>query len=187
MTMSGALGVAGGGGSERAAIQALQDRVWKLEDLAGLHVPPVVVDVPHAYVADLPADTPIVAGAIVTCTMGNWEGEPDAYAYQWLRGGTDIVGGTANLYTVTPEDAGSELACKVVVSNPYGQAESTSNPVLIAGEIPPARSAGQTGPTGATGSTGYRATGSNTTGATGATSPAEDEVEGDGRKHGKRR
>ena len=40
--------------------------------------PPVNVDVP--YVAQ--------EGSVLTCTMGNWEGEPSHYAYQWRVDGS---------------------------------------------------------------------------------------------------
>ena len=39
--------------------------------------PPANVDVPHVQ----------QAGDTLTCTMGNWDGEPTGYAYQWQLDG----------------------------------------------------------------------------------------------------
>ena len=58
--------------------------------------PPVNLTVPHVG----------QDGDILSCTMGNWTGEPTAYAYQWQRDGTEDVGDGTDAYTVTADDVG---------------------------------------------------------------------------------
>ena len=38
-------------------------------------------------------------GDTLSCTMGNWTGEPTEYAYQWLSNGTDTRSATGASYT----------------------------------------------------------------------------------------
>jgi hypothetical protein len=42
--------------------------------------PPVNVDVPHVQ----------QEGSVLTCTMGNWDGEPTHYSYQWRVDGVPV-------------------------------------------------------------------------------------------------
>jgi hypothetical protein len=84
--------------------------------------PPVNVDVP--YVSQ--------DGEELNCTMGNWEGTPTGYAYQWQRDGEDI-GTDAASYTVTPDDPGHTLTCVVTATNAAGSTTAPpSNGVEIA-------------------------------------------------------
>jgi hypothetical protein len=84
---------------------------------------PTVVDVPHLS----------QEGSVLTCTMGNWTGEPGAYSYQWLSDGTGIGTGTdLNTYSVTGADVGHSITCTVTATNGFGTASSTSNAVVVA-------------------------------------------------------
>jgi hypothetical protein len=94
---------------------------------------PTIVDVPHAT----------QAGGVLSCTQGNWNGEPDSKTYQWQREGVNVAGADGANYTTAPSDVGSSFACVVTAINSGGQASSTSNAVVVAG--------GATGATGATG------------------------------------
>ena len=79
-------------------------------------------------------DVPFVdqSGSEMRCTMGNWEGEPTSYAYQWQMGGTDIPGDGATL-PITPADAGASVTCVVTASNAHGStAAPPSNAVVVA-------------------------------------------------------
>jgi len=78
--------------------------------------PPVNVDVPLVY----------QDGALLTCTLGNWEGVPTSYAYQWQTGG-NVVGSNQANYTVTPEMVGYAVTCSVTATNAGGQASATSS------------------------------------------------------------
>jgi hypothetical protein len=88
---------------------------------------------------DVPAVTQ--AGAALNCTMGNWDGEPTDYAYQWKLDGVDAGDGTAT-YTSVPADVGKTATCVVSATNAAGTtAAPASNPVLIAPEAGVAGSA----------------------------------------------
>jgi hypothetical protein len=85
-------------------------------------IPPVNVDVP--YVGQ--------SGDTLTCTMGNWQGEPTAYAYQWKIDGTN-VSGNASSYSVQAGDIGKTATCVVTATNAAGSATAPpSNGVTIA-------------------------------------------------------
>jgi len=83
---------------------------------------PVNVDVP--YVSQ--------SVATLTCTMGNWQGEPTAYSYQWTIDGT-AAGTDAPDYAVTGADIGKTASCVVTASNAAGATVApSSNEVVIA-------------------------------------------------------
>ncbi|HTI78897.1 MAG TPA: hypothetical protein VL614_00450 [Acetobacteraceae bacterium] len=76
--------------------------------------PPVNVDVP--YVSQ--------NGAVLSCTLGNWDGSPTSYLYLWQLDGTPV--GTADTYPVQPADVGKSATCTVSATNDAG---TTSAPV----------------------------------------------------------
>jgi len=83
--------------------------------------PPVNVDVP--YVGQ--------DGALLACTMGNWEGEPTGYAYQWVGDGLEIGAGEPT-YPLTEADVGRVFSCVVTASNAFGETEApASNEVTV--------------------------------------------------------
>lgn len=85
---------------------------------------PAVVDVPHVAGSG-------TVGETLTCTMGNWSGEPTGYAYQWQRDGADFAA-TAADYVVAAEDDGHSLTCIVTASNSIGStAAPPSNAVAV--------------------------------------------------------
>jgi hypothetical protein len=104
------------------------DRTHQAE-IAALHTsltaalaPPVNVDVP--FVSQ--------AGGTLSCTMGNWRGEPSSYAYAWHNDGV-ANGATGATYTVTPEDSGHGLSCQVTATNALGSTVAPmSNAVAVA-------------------------------------------------------
>jgi hypothetical protein len=83
--------------------------------------PPELVDVPFAS----------QTGAVLNCTMGNWNNEPTSYAYQWRKDGVLVEGATAADHTVTTADADTVFACEVTASNAKGSATVTSNDVTV--------------------------------------------------------
>jgi hypothetical protein len=89
--------------------------------------PPTVVDAP--YVEQV--------GDTLTCTMGNWTGEPTEYVYHWRRNGTPAGGGIdVSTFTVTVNDVDQTFDCVLNASNVSGSASSTSNSVVV---VAPAR------------------------------------------------
>lgn len=94
---------------------------------------------PEDVPAQLPPqnnDVPYVGGAAevggtLTCTMGNWTGEPDSYTYAWQSDGAPntAIGDT---YIVAPGDAGHSITCVVTATNAHGStAAPPSNAVAI--------------------------------------------------------
>jgi hypothetical protein len=84
--------------------------------------PPVNVDVPMVS----------QVGALLSCTMGNWTGEPTSYAYAWCSDGV-ANGATDATYTVVPDDSGHNLACMVTATNALGSTVAPmSNAVAVA-------------------------------------------------------
>jgi hypothetical protein len=64
--------------------------------------------------------------------MGNWTGEPTAYAYQWKRDGTTDLG-TSATYVAVAADADHDVGCVVTATNGNGSTTAPpSNAVTIA-------------------------------------------------------
>jgi len=91
--------------------------------------PPANVDVPYVGGAGYP-------GGVLNCTMGNWDGTPESYAYQWKSDGENVKAGTGgDAYQVLPEDVGHSISCVVTATNAAGSTEApASNAVVIAAE-----------------------------------------------------
>ena len=85
--------------------------------------PPVNVDVPYAWQVD---------GATLSCTLGNWDGQPSSYAFLWHTDGVSN-GSTGETYDVQPGDIDKGLACVVTATNALGStAAPMSNTVVVA-------------------------------------------------------
>jgi hypothetical protein len=79
-------------------------------------------------------DVPFIAqeGDHLTCSMGNWDGAPDTYAYQWALDGVNAGDGTAT-YVFVPGDVGKTATCTVSATNASGTTTAPpSNQVMIA-------------------------------------------------------
>jgi hypothetical protein len=86
--------------------------------------PPRVVDVPAVTGNG-------VVGSTLTCTMGNWTGEPTSYAYQWKSDGTTELG-TGDTYVAVEGDTGHSVSCVVTATNAAGSMVAPpSNAVAI--------------------------------------------------------
>ena len=59
------------------------------------------------------------AADTLTCTMGEWSGEPTTYAYQWKVDGT-VVSTDSATHTVTTDDVGKTATCIVTATNVTG-------------------------------------------------------------------
>jgi hypothetical protein len=78
---------------------------------------PVNRDVPHVT----------QAGDTLNCTMGNWEGEPTSYGYQWKIDGA-VAGTDSATHTVAAADVGKAATCVVTATNAHG---STAAPPSV--------------------------------------------------------
>jgi len=77
-------------------------------------------------------------GATLSCSQGTWKGYPaPSFKYKWLRDKSVISGATSSTYTVSSEDEGEELSCKVTAENTAGTANAeSSNSFKIPGRPP---------------------------------------------------
>jgi hypothetical protein len=99
---------------------------------------PRVVDIPN-----LSGTTAI--GDTLTCTMGNWQGEPTDYDGQWLRRPTGgdpqsvQMLGTGPTHVITVDDQGCDIVCVVTATNGFGSITAPPSNVIA---VPAAVEAG---------------------------------------------
>jgi hypothetical protein len=101
-------------------------RLQELAREAGLQINP-----PSNTV--VPAVMPLTAvvGEALTCTMGEWTGEPTEYAYGWLIDGAD-TGAIGDTYTTVAGNEGHTVTCVVTATNGAGSAVAPpSNAVTV--------------------------------------------------------
>lgn len=85
--------------------------------------PPLNVDVP--YVGQ--------EGSVLSCTMGNWTGEPSHYSYEWFIDNMTMGPGPSTVH-VDQNDVGKTAYCIVSAGNAKGiVAAPPSNEVVIEG------------------------------------------------------
>jgi hypothetical protein len=90
---------------------------------------PVNIDVPYV------SGTGTV-GETLSCTMGNWEGEPTSYAYDWKSkgGGLEETIAEGPDYVVQSKDVGKSITCTVEAANSAGRTKAPpSNAVEVTG------------------------------------------------------
>jgi hypothetical protein len=75
-------------------------------------------------------------GDSISCDPGSWSGSP-SFGFEWLRDGAAIAGATSQSYTVTADDVGKAITCRVTATNAGGSAQATSNAVTPAAPPPP--------------------------------------------------
>jgi hypothetical protein len=59
-----------------------------------------------------------LVGHTLTASPGQFTPAGATPAYQWLRGGVEIIGATSRTYTLQPADVGRRVAVRVTVSAP---------------------------------------------------------------------
>jgi hypothetical protein len=74
---------------------------------------PAVVDIPMITGNTIVDDT-------LSCTMGNWTGEPTSYAYQWFGDAEAISGQTENTMVISVLQVGQMISCDVTAMNAVG-------------------------------------------------------------------
>jgi hypothetical protein len=77
-------------------------------------------------------------GQPLKCESGVWKGQPTpTFSYEWLRDGAGIPSATSQTYTVSSEDEGDLLSCKVTAENTAGKAFAVSkNSLEVKGHEP---------------------------------------------------
>lgn len=95
--------------------------VAAIDGVVGQAAPPGVIDIPYVS----------AAGALASCTTGNWAGTPSSYTYAWKRDGTVAIGTNAATYTMVAGDTGHAIGCVVSATNVQGTtAAPLSNTVV---------------------------------------------------------
>jgi hypothetical protein len=104
--------------------------------MTSIPTPPghVMSDEPPASAAPINIDAPQVTGSPVVgqalnCTMGNWDNEPESYAYLWQRNGVGARAPGVADYTLVDADRGAQMSCMLVATNGYGSVGAGSNAV----------------------------------------------------------
>jgi hypothetical protein len=77
-----------------------------------------------------------VVGQTLTCDPGGWSGSP-SFTFQWFRDGSPIGGAILQQYTLTSDDAGHSISCRVTGSNGGGTADATSGGVAVSAQSSP--------------------------------------------------
>ena len=76
-------------------------------------------------------------GSTLTTTNGTFTGTATlTYSYQWLRGGSPIVGQTASTYVIGASDSLAAITCEVTATNSYGSDSEVSNTITVANFAP---------------------------------------------------
>lgn len=84
--------------------------------------PPTVLDAP--FISQ--------AAAVLSCTLGNWNGEPTSRTYQWQVAGI-TVGTNQATYTRVAGDVGKLAVCNMTATNAIGtSAPVASNQIVVA-------------------------------------------------------
>jgi hypothetical protein len=101
-------------------------RLQELARAAGVQVnPPRNTAIP--YVSPETA----AVGEVLSCTMGEWNGDPTEYAYGWFLDGTD-TGVVGSSYTPVAGNEGHTVTCVVTATNNAGStAAPPSNAVTV--------------------------------------------------------
>jgi hypothetical protein len=81
-----------------------------------------------------PANTalPVVSQAadVLTCTQGEWDGAPTAYAYAWQLDGSP-VGTDSATHSVTAAEAGQSATCVVTATNATGSTAAPPSAAVV--------------------------------------------------------
>jgi hypothetical protein len=92
-----------------------------MADIADQLQVPVVVDAP--FISQ--------TAAVLSSTLGNWEGSPTSRSYQWKIDGAN-VGTNAATYTRIAGDIGKTATCVMIATNTAGaSAPVTSNAITV--------------------------------------------------------
>lgn len=107
---------------------------WVYESVIARHITPPSLQPDLSAQAPVNVDVPHLSQSanVLSCTMGNWQGTPTSYLYEWSIGGTNPGSQEPN-YVVQPNDVGKTATCTVTAVNQQGQAAAPpSNSVVIA-------------------------------------------------------
>jgi hypothetical protein len=108
-----------------------RDHFVNVVDTDDLVLSPVPVAPPTLF------GTPIV-GETMSCLSGGFLNQPRSFSYEWLRNGVAIAGATAASHTLTDDDLGRTIACRIFATNSAGTGDATSEALYVSAPPPPA-------------------------------------------------
>ncbi len=108
-----------------------RDHFVNVVDADSLVLSPVPVAPPTLY------GTPIV-GETMSCISGGFLNQPRSFTYEWLRNGVAIPGATASNRTLTNDDLGRTIACRIFATNTAGTGDATSEALYVSAPPPAA-------------------------------------------------
>jgi hypothetical protein len=101
-------------------------RIMETARAAGVQVNP-----PRNTVIPYVSPETAAVGEVLSCTMGEWNGEPTSYAYAWFLDGAEL-GAVGATYTPVAGNEGHSVTCVVSATNTAGSATAPpSNAVTV--------------------------------------------------------
>lgn len=92
---------------------------------------PIVSEKPSNQSASITINGIFKVGEILTASVTDENGVPDAVAYQWYANGVPISGATNQIYTLKADDAGKVIAGKAVFTDNAGYDESATSAASV--------------------------------------------------------
>jgi hypothetical protein len=87
----------------------------------------IEADIPPTLTAAAAISGTVEEGEVLTCSSGTWSASPAAtYTRQWLRDAVAISSATSATYTLTADDVGALIACRVTATNRAGVASTVA-------------------------------------------------------------
>jgi hypothetical protein len=79
-------------------------------------------DVPNVIDAPFVSQTGAGVGSSLNCTLGNWNNQPTARVYQWVKDGV-VVGTNNPAYVLIAGDVGHNFVCNMIATNGIGASQ----------------------------------------------------------------
>jgi zinc carboxypeptidase/Big-like domain-containing protein len=114
---------------DKAGNKSTRDLLVNILDTDDLVLSPVPVNKPTL------SGSPLV-GQTMSCLNGGFLNSPRSYSYAWLRSGTPITGAIGSSYTLTNDDLGRTIACRMSATNSAGTADATSEALYVSAPAP---------------------------------------------------
>lgn len=107
-----------------------------LRFIQGDNQPPMAPRATQSTFVTLAGRPPISVGSTLTCSSGNWSGQPTiTYAFLNATTGEVLQQGKSSLL-ITPQHAGTEIACRAIATNSGGTALLTTGSTKSVEEAP---------------------------------------------------
>jgi secreted trypsin-like serine protease len=107
-----------------------------LRFIQGDNQPPMAPRANQSTFVTLSGRTPVSVGSTLTCSSGNWTGQP-TITYVFLNAVTgDVLQQRKSSLVITPQDAGITISCRAIAANSGGTALLTTGSSKTVAEAP---------------------------------------------------